>query len=253
MILVLGGTGESLAIMDRLLEAKYPAILSVATEYGKVFSSSYGDHLVQRRMDSRQMVDFINSHSIDLLLDASHPFAAQASRHAIQAAQASHISYFRFERPSTPLPESVTQCNSIEGLARQLKSQLTARDRVYLTTGSKSLDQWIQVLPVQQLTVRVLPTSQVLEHVESLGFQAQQVHAIKGPFNKELLRALFLQAGTTHMVSKESGSQGGLDMKLALAQELGIQAYVLTRPQLVYPIVYHDLETLMEAIHQRYS
>lgn len=52
------------------------------------------------RLTQEDMMTFINEHGVKAIVDASHPFAEEASKNAIGAAAETSIPYIRYERAS---------------------------------------------------------------------------------------------------------------------------------------------------------
>lgn len=52
------------------------------------------------RLTKEDMMDFVNEHRVKAIVDASHPFAEEASKNAIGAAAETAIPYIRYERAS---------------------------------------------------------------------------------------------------------------------------------------------------------
>ena len=78
--------------------------------------------------------------------------------------------------------------------------------------------------------MRVLPTRAALEFCELAGIHPSHIIAMQGPFSPELNGALYDHFNIHVMVTKDSGSAGGLEEKVlpALAREMDI--IVIDRP-----------------------
>ncbi|AXY26120.1 precorrin-6A reductase [Suicoccus acidiformans] len=250
MILVFGGTSDSIKLMDGLLSKDYDAVISVATAYGKTFSRNFGDRVIQKRLNQVDMVEFIKKNSVELILDASHPFADIVSSNAIAAAESTHIPYVRFERPRLKYPKEVVRVSSIQEAC--LKA-LEVAGNIYLTTGSKSMKEYLDYLPVERVIARVLPVAEVIESMENLGLNAGQIHAIKGPFTMELNKELYKMSEATSMITKESGQSGGVDTKIRAALESGIAVFLIERPYVEYPEQYHTINEVIERVDRLYE
>lgn len=254
MILLLGGTSESLVLMTKLLEKKEEVVLSVATEYGKVFSKQFEPHVVQKRMDPFEMEAFILEKGVHLVLDATHPFADLVSKNAIQACKKTNVPYIRFERPQMKWNDKVELTDSVEEACHLALEKIQPEETIYLTTGSKTLSEYLTYIPVEKLVIRVLPTAEVLANCEALGFEAQQIHALKGPFTKDLNQSLYQKNQSRVMITKESGLRGGMESKLAAAQALDMTVIVIRRPKVDYPIVFEEMSklfTYLESLRKR--
>lgn len=245
MILLIGGTSDSLFLMDRLCESGENVLLSVATQYGAQFSERFSDRVVKGRMDKNQMVEFIQGKNIAIIIDASHPFADLVSENAIEASRICNIPYYRFERPSQEYPGYVRNMKSIEEVCDYVSR---TPGRVYLTTGSKTLKEYALNLPIQSLHIRVLPTAEVLTACEEIGFTADQIDAIKGPFSTKLNYFLFKKANCQYMITKESGMAGGLMEKILAAHQNEMEVLLIKRPEVKYPKKFTDMNKLIEEI-----
>ena len=71
---------------------------------------------------------------------------------------------------------------------------------------------------------------------------------MKGRMSKETNKALMLEYGIKHLVSKDSGEAGGLVEKVDAALELGIKVHILNRPEISYPKVFDKIEDVNQFI-----
>lgn len=246
MILLFGGTSDSLVLMEKLTSLRFPIKLSVATEYGRVFSKEYSEHLIYGRMDQRQIEDYIIREKISLIIDGTHPFADVVSTNAIQAASNTGIPYVRYERPKLKQPEFVEIVHSLQEACDLVNANLKTDDIIYLTTGSKTLSEYTSQLPINQIFARVLPTSDVIKSCEETGLRAHQIHGIKGPFTKEMNQALFGMTKATIIITKESGAVRGNENKISVAGDMGIRVILIERPNVDYPEVYTTVQEVIE-------
>ena len=82
----------------------------------------------------------------------------------------------------------------------------------------------------ERLYARVLPMTSVVEQCIALGFQGKHLICMQGPFTVELNQALLKQINAKYMVTKDSGSNGGLDEKLEAAKKANAIPIVIGRP-----------------------
>ena len=242
MILLLGGTSESLAVADVLTARQLPFVVSVISDYGEELAKKHAAAVVKTTFTEENFPAFCRQHQIELILDATHPFAWVISQLAIDQARALEIPYLRFERPSALKAETVLKMvDSTTAACDYLK---TVPGKVYLSTGSKTAPEYAHSLGVERLHVRVLPTTRVMTNLTAAGFIASQIDASQGPFSVALNVELFKHAGTDIVVTKESGRRGGLQEKIAACEQLAIPCVIIRRPQLDYPQVVSSLEEL---------
>lgn len=243
MIFVLAGTQDGREIVRLLLEQGHDVAASVVSSYGgELLAHACGQRCLinDKPLDEAALKDYLQEHDIRLLVDASHPYAANVSRNAIAVCQALSIPYIRYERDLSKLDyDRITVVHSYEEAAQAAASLGT---KIFLTTGSRNLDKFVHSPDLKncELTARVLPTAEVIGLCESLGLDAGHIVALQGPFSQELNRELFRKYGAEVIITKNSGTIGGTDTKFAAAAELNLPIVLIDRPKLNYPCITHD-------------
>jgi precorrin-6x reductase len=103
---------------------------------------------------------------------------------------------------------------------------------VLLTTGSRNLLPYAEqaLLTGVPLAVRVLDTPESLAACRSAGIAADRIIAGRGPFSLAENLAAIGRFGIGVLVTKESGSAGGFQEKLAAAEAAGCRVIVIRRP-----------------------
>ena len=249
MILVLGGTSDSLEICDRINKYKnLPYILSVTTSYGEDLARKYAKNVIKGKLAKEDMINFIEQNNINKIIDATHPYAIEVSKNAIQCATELNIDYIRYERKS--LIDSINYenkyiVNSIEDACK------IAREKgrnIFIGTGSKNLPQIVDFIPDRNLIVRVLPTSDVILSCENLGLNADNIIAMKGPFNQSINEEFYKHYDIDIVITKESGTAGGFLEKVNACEALKIPVVIIAREKINYPIVVNDIDELEKLI-----
>ncbi|SHK31790.1 cobalt-precorrin-6A reductase [Tepidibacter formicigenes] len=247
MILVLGGTSDSLKVCKLLNENNKKFILSVATDYGKEISKEYCSNIVIGKMNLDDMMSFISKNNIVSIIDCTHPYAEEVSKNAVNVSEKLNIKYLRYERHSSEILESenIFKVNSIEE-ACKIANEIG--NKVFLATGSKNLEYFVGNLKNKEVVVRVLPTSSVLKSCEDLGLKPDNVVAMKGPFSYEINKALYSFYNVDLVITKESGVEGGFEEKLKASLDLNIKTIVIMRPKVKYPDAVFSIEELKNKI-----
>lgn len=249
MILFLAGTSDARELAVEIKRAGFDLVATVVTDSA---ASSLVDADIQvriGRMTAEQMALFILMEKCSLVVDASHPFAEEASKNAMAAAKSAGIPYIRYERENQQYHhELVTVVKNYEEAAL-----LAAKKRgvIMLTTGSKTLGiftKHLLGLPDTRLIARMLPRLDNMEKCEALGVAQRDIVAMQGPFSKELNEALFRQFRVTLMITKESGKVGAVDEKLEAALACGIKVILIARPGLDYGDMYSDFSRVIARI-----
>ncbi|MDQ0287453.1 precorrin-6A/cobalt-precorrin-6A reductase [Desulfofundulus luciae] len=232
MILVLSGTADGRLIVQDLVASGYTVLASAATPYGGELLARHGAEIITGPLALDEMVALIKKRRIELLVDATHPYAQRVSEIARQACAQTQIPYLRYQRGETNLPRHpLIHCTAGYEEAAQQATRLGKV--IFLTTGSKTLDIFLTAARRHgcRLVVRVLPEPAVIQRCRRLGLSPADIVAMQGPFSLELNRALFKQYGAEVVVTKNSGVVGGTDTKIAAALELALPVVVINRPR----------------------
>lgn len=244
MILLLGGTSDSLKIAEELNKDHQDFYLSVVSDYGESLAAAMAKQVIKGRLTTSEMTDFIEQHQITKMIDATHPYAVEVSHNAMAACAQTGRKYYRFERPSLISEDMLT----VDSVKAACEKALEYPGKIYLTTGSKTLQDFLRYLPKERVIVRVLPTVEVVTSIEKLGLTTDQIEAIKGPFSKALNRELLIHNQAGVMITKESGQAGGFLEKIEACNELAVPCIVLTREQINYPNKFSSIKELIDQV-----
>ena len=227
-ILIFAGTTEGRQLIERLCQYHIQIHACVATEYGKeVLPHSKQITIHAQRMDSAQMEDFLSAHAFDCVVDATHPYAVEVTQNIQSACTNKSVPYLRLLRENSEYENCVFVSNTQECISYLNQTS----GAVLLTTGSKELAAYTNVEHFKErLYARVLPMTSVVEQCIALGFQGKHLICMQGPFTVELNQALLKQINAKYMVTKDSGSNGGLDEKLEAAKKANAIPIVIGRP-----------------------
>lgn len=216
-LLLLGGVTEALAIA-RTLEA--PHIYSLAG-VGRVPTDLKCQVRVGGYGGAQGLARFIEEQGIDLLLDATHPYAAQISQNAVTAAQHSGIPCWALRRPAWQA-QAGDDWREVADWA-ELTDALRPFKRPLFTLGREPL-QHLDEIPAEQFwTLRALEAYPGNPRCEIIG--------ARGPFHLEDERALFERRRIDVLISKNSGSSA-TEPKLEVAREREVPVLILKRPVL---------------------
>ena len=255
MILLLSGTSEGRLLGTRLRAEGLPFMASVTTpEARQLFAAiDPAPEVLVTRFSADALATLIHERQVDAILDATHPFAQHISATAMQAAVQAQIAYVRYERPRSAWmgirPEG--DCGTLimaPDLETAAQICLERGSRVFLTTGTKTLSLFHQVMACKWVMARILPTITSLSQALQSGLPPAQILALRGPFSEELERALLREYRIDLLVTKDSGAAGGLDTKLQAAAASHVPAVVISRPPLQYPNLCHDLEQAVQTV-----
>ena len=246
-IFLLAGTEDGRKLAELLTSRGFDVTASVVSNYGsKLLQTCAGLKINDEPLDRDELEKILRAGNFDCLVDASHPYAQNASANAIDAAQAAQIDYVRYERAEVaPAYEKIFHVDSYESAADKA-AQLGKN--IFLTTGSRTLKIFVDRLKGCNLTARVLPTAEVLSLCESLGLSPKQIVAIQGPFSVALNIELFRHAAAEVIVTKNSGQIGGVDTKIAAAELLNLPVVMIDRPKIFYPNLATNFDDVLKLI-----
>jgi len=230
-ILLLGGTGDALAIARTLGSrhvyslaglGRVPADLACAVRVGG-FGGAQG------------LARFLAEEHIALVLDATHPYAAQISANAARACEAAHVPYWALRRAPWQ-PEHGDDWRMVSGWAGVVEA-LAPFALPLFTLGREPLAHLDEVPERQHWTIRCLDAHP--------GHARARVIDARGPFTPEGERKLFSEACIDVVVSKNSGG-AATEAKLAVAREMGLPVVMMRRPPL--PDAQREFASAQEAI-----
>lgn len=252
MILVLAGTSDARALALEIKKEGFALLATVVTENAASEFKETGITVQVGRLTDEEMVGLIETKGIQAVVDASHPFAEEASKNAMNAAKTAGVPYIRYERESQTF--QYEKMKVVESYEEAADIAAAKKGVVMLTTGSKTLHVFTEKLlgkPDVRLIARMLPRVDNMEKCEQLGFPQKNIVAIQGPFSKEFDQALYKQYGVTLMVTKESGKVGSVDEKVEAAKELGIEVIMIGRPKMNYGTVYSKFFDVIQELHKK--
>jgi precorrin-6A/cobalt-precorrin-6A reductase len=223
-VLILGGTTEARRLAERLASrADLDVTLSLAGR-----TSNPVPHPVPVRIGgfggAQGLADHLASERIDRLIDATHPYAAQMSANAVQAARLAGVPLLALRRPAwrQVAGDRWTEVVDTPAAARALGE---APRRVFLALGRNEIAAFAAAPQHHYLVRSVDPVEPPLAVPSATYIQA------RGPFREEDDRALLAAHRIDVVVSKNSGGDAAYG-KIAAARTLGIAVILLRRSDL---------------------
>jgi precorrin-6A/cobalt-precorrin-6A reductase len=167
------------------------------------------------------LLDYIRDESIDLVVDATHPFAQQITRNATIACWSAEVPLLRLERPAwDPHPDDVWY--EVGTLADAAATVPKLGARAFLTVGAGELLPFAG-LPQVWFLVRLIEAPK-----ERLPLANYEVVLGRGPFSAAKELRLLERHGIDVVVAKNSGGDATYG-KIAAARALGLPVILLRR------------------------
>lgn len=221
-VLILGGSAEASALARRLVgDGRFAPVLSLA---GSTRSPVLPPipHRIGGFGGVEGLAGWLAESSVDLLVCATHPFAAQMRRHAVEAARRTRTPLLVVERPAWT-PGAGDEWIPVPDMAAAAAALGETPRRVLLTVGQKDLSPFVRA-PQHAYVIRSIdpPTPQSLP-------PGAEVISARPPFGEVEERALLAAHRIEVVVTKNSGG-GDTAAKLAAARQLGVTVVMVERP-----------------------
>ncbi|MEW9095197.1 MAG: cobalt-precorrin-6A reductase [Clostridiaceae bacterium] len=248
MIGLISGTSEGKEILGLLNEYTDDIFVSTATEYGGELLKDYKYKILNNKpLDKEEMIETFFRNKINILIDATHPYAIDVSKNLMEVCEKLSIEYIRFERES--VVDEFRKCEKVvlvEDYSELYEKLKDIDGNILNTTGSRNLDKILNLGVENRIIHRVLPSLKVMEECYSLGIKLDDLIAIKGPVSYELNRAFIKNYNAKAIIMKDSGTEGGTEEKIKSALDEGIWVIIIDREKLNYKNLYKNKEELMK-------
>ena len=226
---VFGGTTEGRELVEFLNTQPCRVTACVATEYGQTLLPE-GENLTvsARPLPVGEIGALLQAERFDLVIDATHPYAASITRSIAAACEAAGVEHWRLLRGASEAPEDAVFAENTDEAVRFLSG---TEGNILLTTGSKELSKFA-ALPdfAARCWARVLPLPASLEACGAAGLSPSHIFALQGPFSREMDEAMLHRTGARWLVTKDGGAAGGFQEKAAAARRAGARLLVIGRP-----------------------
>ena len=229
-IIVFAGTREGRELASDLTGRFDEVHVNVATEYGEeIIEEQPGMVIHQGRLDVAGMVEYIGKIGPEKVVDATHPYAREASTNIREACKEAGFTYLRLVRDNAGDKSGCTCFDTKEEAVEYLNSKT---GNILLTTGSKELAAYVSLIDDKsRIVARFLADVDSVAKAKELGLSAKQIICMQGPFSTEMNAATLKQYEAKFLVSKETGSVGGFPEKIEGARLAGAEVVVINRPK----------------------
>jgi precorrin-6A/cobalt-precorrin-6A reductase len=231
-VLVLGGTFEASKLADLL--AGQSGISPMLSFAGRTTAPRAPQ--IPYRIGGFGGVDglqaYLEAERIDVLVDGTHPFAEQMSRHAAIAAARANVPLIVLSRPAW-VAQPGNHWIEVADMAAAAAALGREPKRVFLTIGRLQIGAFAAAAQHFYLirTIEPLPLPPNLpRHRVILG---------RGPFAVEAEDKLLREESIDVVVSKNSGGEAAF-AKVRAARHLGLPVVMVARPQQASGPVSHD-------------
>jgi precorrin-6A/cobalt-precorrin-6A reductase len=221
-LLILGGTGDAVELAR--LATRLPGLEVISSLAGRTSTpkSLVGNVRVGGFGGEAGLVEYLQIEQIDLLIDATHPFAAKISGNAAAAARMVGIPWLMLIRPGW---ERLLQDNwiEVESIDAAVMAIPASAKRIFLTIGRQ------QLTPFASLTDKWCLMRSIDPPDSGILLPPGELLLDRGPFSLEQELKLLGDYRIDTIVSKNSGGDATY-AKIIAARELEIPVVMVQRP-----------------------
>jgi precorrin-6A/cobalt-precorrin-6A reductase len=220
-VLILGGTSEALELTVKLsVIPEVEVILSLAGRTRQPVTPATVEVRIGGFGGQSGLVKYLQDRHINVLIDATHPFAAQISWAAVEAAIATNIPHLMVIRSAwVKTPED--RWIEVENVVSAAQTIPAIAQRVFLSIGRQELTPFVNVPEVWFLMRSIDPPDFEIPNGKLL--------LDRGPFSLQQELQLLREYRIDAIVSKNSGGDATYT-KIIAARELRIPVVMVQRP-----------------------
>jgi precorrin-6A/cobalt-precorrin-6A reductase len=221
-LLILGGTGDAVALAKHAIDLPGLAVMTSLAGRTSTPKQLVGEVRIGGFGGEAGLLEYLQTEKIDLLIDATHPFAAQISWNAAGAAKQVEIPSLMLIRPEWErLPQD--RWIEVDSIDTAVTAIPISAKRIFLTIGRQ------QLAPFATLTDRWCLMRSIDLPDPAIQLPPGEILLDRGPFSLDQELKLFKDYRIDAIVSKNSGGDATY-AKILAAQELGLPIVMVQRP-----------------------
>ncbi|MBR0868882.1 cobalt-precorrin-6A reductase [Bradyrhizobium tropiciagri] len=240
--LILGGTADANLLAAAIARAGIDAVYS----YGGRTRAPAGQPLPTRIGGFggvSGLADYLRRERITHVVDATHPFAAEMSRNAIDACAQARTPLIALERAPW-LKASGDNWIEVADVMSAVAALPKHRATVFLAIGRQHIAPF-GALPQHAYTLRFVDPPE-----ETLPLPDADVIVSRGPFTLDGELAMMRARGIAWIVARNSGGTGAR-AKIDAARELELPVIMINRPQLPHRAQVQSVTDVMQWLGHR--
>lgn len=244
-LLILGGTHEASQIAGRLAnDPRFDVTLSLAgrtaTPRLPPVANRFGGF-----GGAAGLAEYLRGQGVDVLIDATHPFAERISANAEVAAADAAVPLIKLARPAwQPLAgDTWVRVPSLDAAAAALPD---APARVFLTVGRQSLEPFA-AKPQHHYLIRVIDPPVIAAAMHDV-----EIIEGRGPFQLAAEIALLRVHRIDWLVSKNSGGKAA-SAKLAAARALTLPVILVDQPARSGMAAFATVDAVLNELSRRHG
>jgi precorrin-6A/cobalt-precorrin-6A reductase len=241
------GTSEGRKILSLINKYTDNIAVTTATTYGGQLLKEFKiKNLNTKPLNKEEMLNWIKYNEINILVDASHPYAQEVTKTALECTNDLKIKYVRYERQGALENITGEDIIRVKNYDEAIEIIKNIEGNVLNTTGGNNVSKFLNLDFGYRVIHRILPSPSVLTKIVEAGIKLKDIIALQGPISYELEKAFIHQYNAKAILTKDSGIEGGVLEKLKAARECKIKLIVIEKPKFKYNLVFYNEEKLIE-------
>ncbi|EHI98824.1 precorrin-6x reductase [Clostridium sp. DL-VIII] len=240
------GTSEGRKILELINKYTNNIAVSTATTYGGELLKEFDIKVLNTKpLNKEEMLSWIKVNEIQVLVDASHPYAQEVTKTALQCTKELNIKFIRYEREGALeniTDEDIIRVNGYDEAIEIIKK---INGNVLNTTGGNNVVKFLDLDFNYRIIHRILPSPKVLNKIVEAGISIKDIIAMQGPISYELENGFIEQYKVKAILTKDSGIEGGVLEKYKAAKNAHIKLIVIEKPKFTGELIFKDEEELI--------
>lgn len=244
-VLLLGGTTEATALAGLLAaDPRFSGTLSLAGRTANPVAAP-----IPVRMGGfggvEGLASYIKTNNIGVVIDATHPFAAQISANAVLACQLTHCPLIALERP--PWQQQPDDNWETHGSVEAAIAALPDESTVVFSGLGRLLLGALRAAPQHHYIIRLIDPP-----VLPLELPHSTLVLGRGPFKTADDTVLFRVHGVQIVLAKNAGSRATVS-KIEAARALGLKVMMIDRPTIPVRHTFETVEAVWQELQRVFS
>lgn len=241
------GTSEGRKILSLINKYTNEIAVTTATAYGGEVLKEFNIKVLNTKpLNKEEMLNWIKVNKINVLVDASHPYAQEVTKTALECANDLEIEYVRYERQGALENDNGEDIIRVKNYDEAIDIIKGLEGNILNTTGGNNVSKFLNLDFKYRILHRILPSPKVLTKIVEEGISIKDIIALQGPISYELEKAFINQYDIKAIITKDSGIEGGVLEKLNAVRECKIKLIVIEKPKLTYDLQFNDEEKLIK-------
>ena len=241
------GTSEGRKILSLINKYTNEIAVTTATAYGGEILKEFNIKALNTKpLNKEGMLNWIKVNEIKVLVDASHPYAQEVTKTALECANNLQIKYVRYERQGALENVNGEDIIRVKSYYEAIDFMKKLEGNVLNTTGGNNVPKFLNLDFKYRIIHRILPSPNVLTKIVDAGINIKDIIALQGPISYELEKAFIDHYNIKAILTKDSGIEGGVLEKLKAARECEIKLIIMEKPKFNYDLAFNDEKSLLE-------